>query len=102
MEDIKEYLTQMDEETVAQTESSDDKDSLKNKEKFSDVIITQLTLCVILLIIIVALNIIKPELSHSLVTRFKELTTGETEQVFKDAVVRIKEMVYDKIYTIRI
>ncbi len=103
MEEIKENMNESEDDVSEnKQEHTGNTDTFKTSEKFSDVLIMQISLCIILLIIIVILNTLKPDISYYLIQKFKELSNGETEQVFKDAVITVKELIYDKIYSIRI
>lgn len=61
-------------------------ESGKRNEHFGDVLVMQITLCIILLLILAAANIIKPGFAESFVGRFREMTGGEPEEIFEKAV----------------
>ena len=58
----------------------------ERSEHFGDILVMQITLCIILLLILVTANMIKPGLAHNFVSRFREMTSGEPEEILEKAV----------------
>lgn len=57
-------------------------------EHFGDVLVMQITICIILLLIVAAANIIKPGFAENFVVRFREMTGYETEEIFEKAITK--------------
>ncbi len=64
-------------------------DSRVKTENISDVLVMQIILCVLLLIIITISNILFPEFTDDFAARFRRMTSGDTEEFFKDAVSKV-------------
>ncbi|MGN1086524.1 MAG: hypothetical protein ACI4Q5_05775 [Porcipelethomonas sp.] len=65
----------------------------ERSEHFGDVLVMQITFCIILLLILAAANIIKPGFAESFAGRFREMTGGEPEEIFEKAVVKAIRMI---------
>ena len=63
------------------------------KCRFSDVKVTQVILCIAILLTILILNIVKPEVSYSIVNKFKEYTQYST----KDTLLHIITYLNDRV-----
>lgn len=61
------------------------------EEKISEVIITQCIICVLLILIFVVMNIFCPEISQSMLLKYKEHTGAEMDRVLVNAVDKIIE-----------
>lgn len=96
-------ITESEEEDkkITGEESGDIIDMVRSKhesegersEHFGDVLVMQITLCIILLLILAAANIIKPGFAESFTGRFREMTGGEPEEIFEKAVVKAIRMI---------
>ncbi|MCI7804588.1 MAG: hypothetical protein MR503_05900 [Oscillospiraceae bacterium] len=96
-------ITESEEEDkkITSEESGDIIDMVRSKhesggersEHFGDVLVMQITLCIILLLILAAANIIKPGFAESFTGRFREMTGGEPEEIFEKAVVKAIRMI---------
>lgn len=86
-----------EEKNISGEESADIIDMVRSKhessnvrsEHFGDVLVMQITLCIILLLILAAANIFKPGFAESFAGRFREMTDGEPEEIFEKAAARV-------------
>lgn len=56
------------------------------REHMGDVLMAQITACIIILLIVVVANIIRAGTAESLAAHFCEMTKGETEEFIRNAV----------------
>ena len=88
----------MDEKTIPEAENTEPDliEMVRSKhrepvreEHISDVFVTQLCLCIALMLIFAALNIFCPEISGELADKIKSASNGEPEQLIADVVSKI-------------
>lgn len=107
MEDIKSIHTDDEEDmqkNISVDESADILGSIHSgydikieKERFSDVIVVQIILCILIVLIFAVINIIEPEITKAFIGIFKKMSNCETEEFFKKAVVKAMNFINDKI-----
>ncbi len=103
MEEIKtdEIITDEDTKKVNEESSVDLIELVRSKhegyttvnESFGDVLVMQISLCIILIIILIVINIISPNITKDFVGMFKKATGGETEKIFEKAVFTVMNFI---------
>lgn len=68
--------------------SKHDNVSIKT-ERIGDVLVMQLTLCVILLLVFAVINILESDITRWYAEKFREMSGGETEKIFERAVFTV-------------
>ena len=68
--------------------SKHDNVSIKT-ERLGDVLVMQLTLCVILLLVFAVINILESDITRWYAEKFREMSGGETEKIFERAVFTV-------------
>lgn len=63
------------------------------KESFGDILVTQITLSIILLLGFALMNIIKPDFVREAVVYFRDMSRGEPEEFFKSAVREVMKII---------
>lgn len=71
--------------------------SKEKKESFGDVLVMQITLSVILLLVFAVLNILKPDFVREAIVYFRDMSRGEPEKFFENAVQEVIRIIYAKI-----
>lgn len=94
MEELKEEEKETVSEPVDLIEMVREKHSegtVRSHEGMGDVFFMQLILCVLLVLIFAVIKLIESGITEWAVAEFKNLSTGETEEIFKQAVSRAVE-----------
>lgn len=92
-----EVLTEDPPKEAGENKSSSDESSLfeaviekhetkPEKEKITDIFTAQLIICVVLILIFTVINILDNTITEWFIEKFKTLSSGETEEIFKEAV----------------
>lgn len=55
-------------------------------EKITDIFTAQLIICVVIILIFTVINILSNTVTEWFIEKFKTLSSGETEEIFKEAV----------------
>lgn len=58
----------------------------QKRERISDIFTAQLILCVLIVLVFAMINILDKSLTQWFIDEFKRMSTGEPEQIIKDAV----------------
>lgn len=64
-------------------------------EHIGDVLVMQLTLCVIMLLIFAVINILESDITNWFTQKFREMSGGETEKIFEKAVFTVLKYLND-------
>lgn len=66
----------------------------KNSEHFGDVLVMQITMCIIILLILAGVNLVIPGFAQDFVNKFVEMTGHGPEEFFKKAVDEVMKYIY--------
>lgn len=65
----------------------------RKSEHFGDVLVAQITLCMVIALAIVAINIAKPGFARDIALRFRDMTGGQPEEFLKKAVSEVLKLI---------